>query len=128
MTVQLVILMALAGAIGVASFVAALWGTLESLATCRVLKKDPDAASVDIQIAQLMLIRSFARNVLVVVLTTIAVVRLASTDLLVTPSTYVMFSLLLLAQFIVSLFVILDVYERTSYFPLVEKRKKEKEN
>jgi len=116
MTVQLAIIMALTGAIGVASFVAALWGALESAATLRHLQ-ERGATHEKIVLAKLMAFRSNARALVILILSAIAVVRLASNDLLVTASSYVMYGLLLIAQVIVGFFVILDVYERTSIFP-----------
>lgn len=115
MTLGLAVIVAFTGAVGVASFVAALWGALESteiLSHLRTKEADPE----DIALAKLMIFRSNARALLVLVLSFVSVLRLAAEDLLVTASTYVMFGLLLFAQVIVALFVLLDVYERTSIF------------
>lgn len=116
MTFELAIMMAFAGAVGLASFVAALWGALDSGSTLARLRQN-EADEESILLAKIMAFRANGRAFLIVVLSSIAVIRLASADLLVTTSTYVMFTLLLIAQIVVGLFVLLDVYERTSIFP-----------
>lgn len=116
MTFKLAMIMALAGAVGLSTFIAALWGALEAHSTL-VHLQEKNASEETIVLAKLMVIRSGGRAFLTLVLSTIAVLRLAAADLLVTSSTYAMFVLLLVAQMIVALFVILDVYERTSVFP-----------
>lgn len=117
MTIELVWISALTGGVGASVFVAAIWSALESFSQLSLLQKrakDPDSLVTvkDIMLAVLHAKKTVGRAIVVLLVSAMALVRLASPSLLVTGSTYVMFTLLLLVQIGVGWFVWLDVKER----------------